>query len=80
MIYFLYVSLVYIATWYIYMGILYLLGCFFSFLATMNGRRLSQPQELGFHPGDLPFAPSSDRAVSRHLDPSIVRNILSITC
>jgi len=38
----------------------------------MNGGGLPQPYESGFYPVDLPFAPSSDRAVPRHLDPSIV--------
>jgi hypothetical protein len=55
--------------WYIYMGVLYLLECF---LVTMNGGGLSQPQETGFHYVDLPFAPSPNRAVPRHPDPSIV--------
>ena len=37
MIYFLYVSLIYIVACYIYMGVLYLLGCFFVFLVMTNG-------------------------------------------
>jgi hypothetical protein len=45
---------------YIYLGVLYLLGYFFSFLVMMNGGGLPQPQELGFHHGNLSFAPSSD--------------------
>ena len=73
-------SNIYIVVWYIYMRVLYLLGCFFSFLVTMNGGGLPQPHEQGFHPGDLPFTPSSDRAVPHHLDPSIVWNILSFAC
>ena len=72
MIYFLYVSLIYIVAWYIYMGVLYLLGCFLSFLVMMNGGGLPPPQEPGFHHGDLPFAPSSDRAVPRYPNSSIV--------
>jgi hypothetical protein len=72
MIYFLYASLIYIVVWYIYMWIIYLLGCFFSFLVTINGVGLPQPHELAFYPGDLSFAPLPDRAVPRHLDPSIV--------
>jgi hypothetical protein len=67
MIYCLYVSLIYIIAWYIYMGVLYLLGCFFSFLVTMNGGGLLQPHEPGFHP----------RAIPHYPDPSIVWNILS---
>jgi hypothetical protein len=63
--------------WYIYMGVLYLLGCFSVFLVMMNGGGLPQPQELGFYHGNLSFAPSSDRAVPRYPDPSIVWNILS---
>ena len=76
----LYVSLIYIVAWYIYMGVLYLLGCFFSFFVRMNGGGLPQPREPCFHPGDLSFAPSPDRVVPRHLDPSIVWNILSFMC
>ena len=75
-----YMFLIYIVAWYIYMGVLYLLGCFFSFLVTMNGGRLPQPQEPGFHHGDLPFTPSPDRAVPRYPNPSIVWNILSFAC
>ena len=80
MIYCLYVSLIYIVAWYIYMWVLYLLGCFFSFLVTMNDGGLPSPQEPGFHPGDLSFTPSPDRAVPRYPDPSIIWNILSFTC
>ena len=80
MIYFLYVSLIYIVALYIYMGFHIYWDVFSVFLVTMNGDGLPQPQELGFHPVDLPFTPSPDRAVPRHLDPSIVWNILSFTC
>jgi hypothetical protein len=38
----------------------------------MNGGGLLQPQEPGFHPSDLSFAPSLDRAVPCYPDPSIV--------
>jgi hypothetical protein len=61
-------------------GVLYLLGYFSVFLVTMNGGGLPQPQEVGFHPGDLPFAPSPDRAVPHYPDPLIVWNILSFAC
>jgi hypothetical protein len=63
------------------MGILYIyLEVFLSFLGMMNGGGVLAPQALGFYPGDLPFAPSSDRAVPRFPDPSIVWNILIFTC
>jgi hypothetical protein len=61
-------------------GVLYLLGCFFSFVVMMNGGGLFQPQELGFHPGNLSFAPSTDMVVPHQLDPSIAWNILSFAC
>ena len=72
MIYFLYVSLIYIVAWYIYMGVYIYWDVFLVFLVMMNGGGLPQPQEPGFHPEDLPFASSPDRAVPRHPDPSIV--------
>ena len=81
MIYFLYVSLIYIIVWYIYMGVLYIyLEVFFIFLGMMNGGGLPAPQAPCFYPGDLPFAPSPDRVVPRFPDPSIVWNFLIFTC
>jgi hypothetical protein len=72
MIYFLYFSLIYIFAWNIYMGVLYLLGWVCSFLVMMNGGGLPQLQEPGFYHGDLPLAPSPDRAVSCLPDPPII--------
>jgi hypothetical protein len=79
MVYFLYVSLIYIVAWYIYVGFYIYWDVFSVFVVTMNGGGLPWPQEPGFHPGDLPFAPWLDRAVPRHPDPSIVWNILCFT-
>jgi len=55
------------------MGVLYLLGCFFSFLVMMNGGgSLPHPQAPCFHPSDVPFKPSTEKAIPRNPDPSIV--------
>jgi hypothetical protein len=63
------------------MGVLYIYwDVFLVYLVMMSGGRLLPPQEPGFHHGDLLFVPSSDRAVPRYLDPSIVWNILSFAC
>jgi hypothetical protein len=53
MIYFLYVSLIYIIAWYINMGIYIYWDIFLVYLVTMNGGGLPQLQKPGFHPSDL---------------------------
>ena len=73
-------SNIYCCRVYLYGSSIFIVMFFSVFLVTMNGDGLPQPQELGFHPVDLLFAPSPDRAVPRHLDPSIVWNILSFAC
>jgi hypothetical protein len=55
---------------YLYGGSIFI-GMFFQFLVTINGGEPAQPQKLDFHPDNLPFAPSPDRAVPCHLDPSV---------
>ena len=57
---------------YLYGGSIFYWDVFYFFLVTMNGGGLLQPQEPGFHPGDLPFVPSPDKVVPRYPDPSIV--------
>ena len=64
---------------YLYWGSIFI-GVFFSFFSYNEWRRTSLATEPGFHPSDLPFAPSPDRAIPRHPDPSIVWNILSFAC
>jgi hypothetical protein len=69
----LYVYLIYNVAWYIYMGFYICWDVFSVFLVMMNGgRSLPHPQALGFHPGDVPFEPLSERVIPRNPDPSIV--------
>jgi hypothetical protein len=46
---------------------------FLVFLVMMNGGgSLPHPQAPDFHPSDVPFEPSSERAIPRNSDPSVV--------
>jgi hypothetical protein len=73
MIYCLYVSLIYNVAFNIYMGFYIYWDVFLVFLVMMNGGgSLPHPQAPDFHPSDVPFEPSSERAIPRNSDPSVV--------
>jgi hypothetical protein len=71
MIYFLYVSLIYIVAWYIYMGF-YIYWDVFRFFSYDEWRRTFLATGTRFPPWRSSIRAIASRTVPRHLDPSIV--------